>query len=496
MNRTCRRIIAAFILLACFCGSANPARADEIKVKTSGGIEKINAVREGSLLYYDLSELNSLLGGTVKWEQLGYSVKFTLDTNSFVFTVGSPYVRFNGSVRSMLFPARIIKGALFVPAKTFSPLLDLAHPDNVIWDAADNTLRIDEEWFNLTDLAISPKQNGLLIEIFMPSPLKYQIYQSEGNWLNIEFPDGKVNRNKIMSSVNRACIKNVNVFQFETSAQISLQLKFGFQKHYEIFQSDPGRLQISVENETFVADSVETSLIRIGPDEKVDIVVIDAGHGGDDFGAIGRSKKTREKDITLEIANELARLVRRDKKLKVVMTRTSDEFVPLDKRAQLANDARADLFISIHCNAAPQSSAHGFEIFYLAPAKSDSARAVAQFENAPFLLADPTLSKDTVGDLAVILNDMIQREFSTESADLAYMTDMEMRKNLDIKSRGVDHAGFIVLNRVYMPSVLVESAFISNKNEEKLLRGDDFQKKLAQSLYNAILRFKAKYERI
>ena len=91
---------------------------------------------------------------------------------------------------------------------------------------------------------------------------------------------------------------------------------------------------------------------------------------------------------------------------------------------------------------------------------------------------------------------MIQTEFITESADLAYMADIEMRKKMKIKSRGVDHAAFFVLNRVYMPSILVEAAFISNEKEEKLLRSSKFRKKVAESIYETIKRFKAKYERL
>ena len=98
--------------------------------------------------------------------------------------------------------------------------------------------------------------------------------------------------------------------------------------------------------------------------------------------------------------------------------------------------------------------------------------------------------------MAIILNDMIQNEFSAESADLAYMTDMEMRRKLNLTPRGVDHAGFIVLNQVFMPSVLVESAFISNHDEERLLRSKDFRRQVAEAIYDAVLRFKGKYEKL
>lgn len=471
------------------------AGADEIKVKSAGGIEKIDAVGDGDALLYSLSGLNSILGGKIEWVEKGYSVRMILDTNRMTFTAGSPYINFNGTVYSLIYPARIIKGALYVPAKTFTPLLDQARAENINWDADSKTLRISPEWYNITDVAISPKKNGILVEIFVSDQMEYEIFQSEGNWLNINFAGGKVNQSKVTGAANRSYLADLNAFQFESSAQVSLQFHKPFKKFYHSYKTDPIRLQIAIEDESFNPDSSMTEANRIGPDEKIDAIVIDAGHGGTDFGAIGRDKKTREKDITLEIARELARIIREDKQFKVVMTRNKDVYVPLEDRAKIANDAHADLYVSIHCNASPRSVANGYEIFYLAAAKNDTARAVAQLENAPFLVDDPSLKENSGGDVAFILNDMIQTEFQAESADLAYMVDMEMRRKIEIKSRGVDGAGFVVLNRVYMPSVLVETAFISNPDEERMLRDDAFRTTLAQSIYDAIKRFKAKYER-
>ena len=475
-------------------GAVAPLSAEvEIGVKTAGGTESIAGIASGEWTYLNLCELSDILGGRMEWRRIGYSAVFTIDNRRFRFTVGSPYVNFDGEAYNLILPARLVKGALYVPAESFVSLLDQARQDNVVWDPGARMVRIDTEFFNLTDLTVGVKENGTLIEVFTTDSVPYQIYQSEGNWLNIEFPGGRINRTKIAAVTSPAVIK-IDAFQFPNSAQLSIQLRRSFSKYRHGYKPDPRRLQIAIEDASFAPDSAVTSLTRIGPDDKLDVIVIDAGHGGNEYGAIGRKWKTREKDITLEIARELAKLLRKDDKFKVVMTRTKDEAVPLNKRAKIANDARADLFVSIHCNASPKKTAHGFEVFYLAPAKNDSARAVAQAENAPFLVDDPNLKAEAQDDLSAILNDMIQTEFLAESADLASMADMEMRKSLSIKSRGVDHAGFVVLNRVYMPSILVETAFISNTDEEKLLRSKDFRRQAAEAIYSAIKRFQAKYE--
>jgi N-acetylmuramoyl-L-alanine amidase len=480
-------------LMATMLAPATLSAAVEIKVKTVGGAEKIEGVEAGEWTYLNLCALSDIIGGRIEWRKTGYSAVFTLDGHRFRFTIASPYVNFDGEVYNLILPAKLIKGALYVPAESFAPLLDQARQENIVWDPGARMLRIDTEYFNITDLVISPKENGTLIEVFTADSVPYQLYQSEGNWLNIEFPGGKIDRTKIKTVTSPVVIK-IDVFQFENSAQLSIQLRKSFSKYRHSYKTDPRRLQIAVEDDSFVADSTATGLTRIGPDEKLDVIVIDAGHGGNEYGAIGRKWGTREKDITLEIARETAKLLRDDGGFKVIMTRNKDVAVPLNTRAKIANDARADLFVSIHCNASPKKTAHGFQVFYLAPAKNDSARAIAQAENAPFLVDDPSLKSDDEGDLSVILNDMIQTEFLAESADLANMMDMEMRKSVSLKSRGVDHAGFVVLNRVYMPSNLVETAFISNVDEEKLLRTKDFRRQSAEAIYNAIKRFQAKYE--
>ncbi len=184
------------------------------------------------------------------------------------------------------------------------------------------------------------------------------------------------------------------------------------------------------------------------------------------------------------------------------MTRNSDKMLTLQERADIANNAGADLFLSIHANASPQKNARGWNVFFLAPARNDSARAVEQLENSYFL-RDAAVSKneddDTGGPspenpIVNILNEMIMTEFQAESNDLALMIDRELRKEVETPARGVDQAGFFVLNKVFTPSVLIESAFISNAGEERLLKQSSFQKQIAGAVYAAVKRFKAKYE--
>ena len=488
-------IVIIFLSSLIILFSVIPLLADEYDVHISGGIEKVGAKEIDNIKYFSMSDLASVLGERISWEDVGFSARFESDDFNALFYFDSPYININDTVKNIVYPVSFEKGELYLPALTFIPLLDNMRPEVITWDDDKKSIRIDSEYYTVTDLAFSPKANGLLAEIFLSKPMEYEIYLSEGNWMNISIPGGKINRRKILLKSDRRYIRDMQAEQFEKSAQISFRFKKKIGRFTHRYQSNPGRIQISL------VDSAGSNMIirdpvDFGLDNRIDKIVIDAGHGGKDYGAVGHSK-TREKKIVLDIAKRLAKLIRKEKIFKVVMTREKDKYVSLDDRTRIANDAQGDLFISIHANASTKRSVRGFQVFFLAPALNDESRALAQLENAPFMTEMNAYRMHQDDDLSYILSDMIQTEFQAESADLAGMIDRECRKNLSKKTRarGIDQAGFYVLNGVFMPSILVESAFITNNNDEKLLNKKDYRQKIAESIYAGLKRFKAKYEK-
>ncbi|MDI6740935.1 MAG: N-acetylmuramoyl-L-alanine amidase [Candidatus Edwardsbacteria bacterium] len=228
-------------------------------------------------------------------------------------------------------------------------------------------------------------------------------------------------------------------------------------------------------------------------------IVLDPGHGGKDPGAVGPGR-TYEKDINLDIAQKLKTILEDDFGLIVVMTRDDDTFIPLSDRTALANKEAADLFISIHCNAAPKKkralkTMRGFETYFLSVAKTDEARATAAMENAAVEFEQPDRKVRDQDEVQFILWDMIQNEFLIESSDLAELIQEGIKSRVAVPSRGISQAGFYVLNGAYMPAVLIETAFISYKEEEKLLKTDAFREKLARGIAGGIGAFARKYQR-
>jgi N-acetylmuramoyl-L-alanine amidase len=219
---------------------------------------------------------------------------------------------------------------------------------------------------------------------------------------------------------------------------------------------------------------------------KIGRIVIDAGHGGHDTGTIGPSG-LMEKDLCLDVALRLGKMIK--EKLpgtEVIYTREDDTFVPLENRTAIANQAKADLFISIHANSSRDTSARGIETYYLNFASSDDALEVAARENAP--------SQSSIHELQDLIKRIAKNEKIEESRELAQEIQDNLAKRLQRvskynKSRGVKKAPFVVLIGANMPSVLSEISFISNPTDEILLKRGEHRNRVVEGLYRGIEKY-------
>ncbi len=215
-------------------------------------------------------------------------------------------------------------------------------------------------------------------------------------------------------------------------------------------------------------------------------VMIDPGHGGEDRGARG-SGGLLEKDLVLDVSKRLARLLEKQG-LEPRLTRTEDHFVSLEKRSAVANQAQADLFVSIHANAAPTPTPRGVETFFLSLEASDEASSrLAARENASF--RQPRSGKPSGDSLNWLLHDMSSNETMHESDRFAKLADRELSRLGPVPSRGVKQAPFRVLMGAQMPSVLVEIGFMSNPAEENALRDARRREAIARALARAVVAF-------
>jgi len=213
-------------------------------------------------------------------------------------------------------------------------------------------------------------------------------------------------------------------------------------------------------------------------------IVIDPGHGGKDFGAPGFIPGVHEKDVVLEIGKRVARKIREELNLEAILTRSDDRYLTLEERTAFANTRGADLFVSIHTNASRDPRAYGTETYFLNLATDDESIRVAAMENAT--------STKNISDLHSILSDLLKNAKINESSRMAEVVQSALVKNMGhrgydhVKDKGVKQAPFYVLLGARMPSVLVETAFISNREECRLLTTANYQEHLAEGIVRGL----------
>jgi len=254
--------------------------------------------------------------------------------------------------------------------------------------------------------------------------------------------------------------------------------------------TDPHRLVLDVQRPVDEAQ-------RENRDELLPLrtIVLDAGHGGHDTGAVGPTG-LMEKEVVLDVTQRVARLVEGQLGLKVLLTRDADVFVTLQDRTSYANRQRADLFVSIHANAHRVKGTDGVETFFLSSEATDNAaRQVAAAENGVIQLEKAARRGTSKADvLKTILWDLAQSEFQTESARLAEIVHDSVTQTLRMSNRGVKQAGFYVLGGAAMPAILLEIGFVTNPREERRLKDSHYRDELARAILAGLVEYKRHWD--
>jgi N-acetylmuramoyl-L-alanine amidase len=218
---------------------------------------------------------------------------------------------------------------------------------------------------------------------------------------------------------------------------------------------------------------------------KINRIVIDAGHGGHDSGTLGPGG-IEEKDVVLDVALRLGKLLQNKLGSSVIYTRSDDTFIPLETRTAIANQAQADLFISVHANSSPDTAARGVEVYYLNFTTSADALEVAARENAA--------SNQSIHELSDLVKKIALQDKISESREFADDVDQSLYAGLEegnagLKDRGVKKAPFVVLIGANMPSILAEISFLTNPSDAQELREGAYRERIAESLYRGVARY-------
>lgn len=361
--------------------------------------------------------------------------------------------------------------------------------------------------FDITGVEIEQRLNGYLLTIKANRRLgDFNAFLKPDGWLYVTIVDATADTAALQQFKSQGVIRRILTFQSPTSVQLTFQVSSDVAQVDPILEEGTNNLLIALhtkheiekaELERKRQEQIRERLESERSRSKLDVIVIDPGHGGKDPGTIG-VRGTMEKDVALGVGLKLGRLIERNLKgVKVVYTRKTDVFVELYRRTQMANEANGKLFVSIHCNSTElkPSSANGFEIYLLRPGKTESAIRIAEQENSAVELEEGY--QDRYKELTeenFILVTMRQSAFAKHSEQFAEVGAEAMARHLKIQNSGVKQAGFYVLVGASMPNVLVETGYLSNRKEEKILKSSQGQQKIAEALFQGIKEYKAKYE--
>lgn len=359
----------------------------------------------------------------------------------------------------------------------------------------------------LQDIRVWPAPDSTRLVLDLSEPAKHTLFALENpHRLVVDLTD--TNSNVALSKISTAdgLLQKIRG-SVRKGDNFRLVLDLKQKSKYKSYQLEPNanyghRLVIELESENTPTAAVQgvvpteqkgsrstvKSVADYQPEKARDVIVaIDAGHGGEDPGALSSDRKLQEKDVVLAIAKKLHAILDAEPGMSAFLTRTGDYFIPLSKRTKIARERNADLFISIHADSFPDPRAYGTSVYTLSPrgASSEHARLLAQKENDSDLIGGVALDdKDDM--LASVLLDLTQTasiEFSTQVADKVLQQLKDVNR---LHKKQVEQAGFKVLKSPDMPSILIETAFISNPEEAKKLRSSSYQERFAKAILTGV----------
>lgn len=491
---------------------------------------------KGYLQATDVAEMYNL---KLDWYAISKKLTFSKYNKKVIIFIDSTEVIIDNIKRKLTKSPFLDKNMVMVPLELLlTRAFNETFQNSTLWNRETRTLTIteknenreetkeEEDAINILPPCIFTYPDYTKILIETDSPLNYTVEKgtiTTSIFLNIF--NGRLDIIKSALMVKNGVIKNISAQQEKTKASLNIEFD-KFAGNFEVFKSsNPIGVIIKIKNLLHQTPSAKTSLplplttrpkslpeITIPTTQhpqtitkgkeiplekiinhlpahlKIKTIVIDPGHGGKDPGAVGPNG-TKEKDLVLDVAKRLAKIIKKRMHIKVLLTRNDDTFIPLAVRTQMANEKKADLFISIHVNASLSPKTKGFEIYFLSEKASDKeAEAVANMENSVIAMEEPS---PKLNELTSILWSMTLNKYMNNSSLLCSLISREVTlMHLGIQNRGVKQAGFHVLRGAKMPAVLVELGFLSNKGEERKLKNRNFRKKMTEAIYKGIFRYK------
>ncbi len=438
-----------------------------------------------------LAPLAKSLGGELVAGETGESFTLKVGDKDVVLGIGSAVVTVGDTIVSLTQPPIRGEGGVEVPldflAKTYGDLQGYS------FDWRPETQRLAIARRQAREIAVSfdvvHLQGMTTVVLQFPEVPRYHLLQQAGS-VEVQMISDRLAAAAPQRKVDDPLVKAVDV----APERVHVDLAPGAEVESYVLQN-PFRLVFDVHATAAAAAPAAPAFAPPEPAAGIRTIVVDPGHGGPETGAIGPGG-VQEKELTLLLAQQLAARLQQRLPVRVVLTRSEDAQLALDARTAIANQNKADLFVSIHLNSSLGAGAHGAETYFLAQRPTDPrAASSAQQENSGTAAAGsagaaPSTDAAGEGDLQLMLWDLAQSRHLAESQRLANLVQGELNETLQLKDRGVKQAPFRVLVGATMPAILVELGFLSNPDEEKKLQDPEYRAQLVDALVKAIARYK------
>jgi len=433
---------------------------------------------------------------------MGGQIKEIKDTNTLLISIKGKNIILSNDTNYFSLEGKLIQVCCniiekdkkwYIPFDLLKKVAENIFNYNYFWNPEDNLMIWGYDESKVLKIHIENKDESEKVIFEGDFDNEYNITEEEGK-INLLFISKDIIKPYFSMAINDGIIKDIQ-YKFNRNRGFYIITLQSNDIVYRIYESKKGKVlivefpkekrqEVPLPEEKRVEKIVEKKEQEKIEEEKkpvVSVVVIDPGHGGEETGAIG-PKGTYEKDITLFIAKKLKKLIEEKLGIKVYLTRNQDKTLSLMERTAIANNLKADIFISIHANASYRKIASGAETYYLSlEATDEDSSAIATEENKFIKNGDDNLN--------MILWDLVQTQHLQESSQLAEIVQEELNSDLNIKNRGVKQAPFRVLMGADMPAILIEIGFITNPKEEELLNDDNYQLMLSNSILRSIQRF-------
>ena len=488
-----KRYIILFSVILFLYINVSGANSGIVKVVDQNSsilIGNISSIQVGRYLFVSLEEFANVLNLSVSYFDNIKKATLNIANHSITVSALNPFINIDNSIYQMPVNIYFKEDDYLVPVKFFVNAIKDVFNGHIEYNQSLATIEIIRDRNNIIGVSTEKKANGTLIRIATARPFdQSNIFTSTSQgWLLVDIYGGKIDTIWTPRPEPGSIISEINPVQLsDESARLAFKIASPIIDVRILPSANTSEIVISLRTKETLSNTILDELERERQKWNIDCIIIDPGHGGRDPGTIG-SRGTYEKNITLMIAKKLKNLLQTKLGIKVILTRDSDKAIGLKERTQMANQKGGKLFISIHIDWYKSPRVGGCTTYFLGPAKTEEAREVARLENSVIHFEESPQDY-------FILAAMAQNLFTKESQDLAAIVQEEMKKHVNIQTRGVKQNAFYVLYGASMPCILHESAFISNPKEEKLLQSSSFQQDIAEALYESVRKFKEKYEK-